>query len=135
MVDTLNFDLVSPERSLASFAATAVQIPGSEGDMTAMANHEPVLTTLRPGVLSVTAPSGVSEFVVTGGFAEVTAQGVTVIAERAMAKADVTQDDMNDIIAGAAEAVEKASEEAQEVARKLQSDVAALAAALGLNAA
>ena len=135
MVDTLNFDLVSPERSLASFAATAVQIPGSEGDMTAMASHEPVLTTLRPGVLSVTAPSGVSEFVVTGGFAEVTAQGVTVIAERAMAKADVTQDDMNDIIAGAAEAVEKASEEAQEVARKLQSDVVALAAALGLNAA
>ena len=135
MVDTLNFDLVSPERSLASFAATAVQIPGSEGDMTAMASHEPVLTTLRPGVLSVTAPSGVSEFVVTGGFAEVTAQGVTVIAERAMAKADVTQDDMNGIISGAAEAVEKASEEAQEAARKLQSDVAALAAALGLNAA
>jgi F-type H+-transporting ATPase subunit epsilon len=135
MADTLNFDLVCPERSLASFAATAVQIPGSEGDMTAMANHEPVLTTLRPGVLSVTAPSGVSEFVVTGGFAEVTAQGVTVIAERAMAKADVTQDDMNGIISGAAEAVEKASEEAQEAARKLQSDVAALAAALGLNAA
>ena len=135
MADTLNFDLVSPERSLASFAATAVQIPGSEGDMTAMANHEPVLTTLRPGVLSVSAPSGVSEFVVTGGFAEVTAQGVTVIAERAMAKADVTQDDMNGIISGAAEAVEKASEEAQEAARKLQSDVAALAAALGLNAA
>ena len=135
MADTLNFDLVSPERSLASFEATAVQIPGSEGDMTAMANHEPVLTTLRPGVLSVTAPSGVSEFVVTGGFAEVTAQGVTVIAERAMAKADVTQDDMNGIISGAAEAVEKASEEAQEAARKLQSDVAALAAALGLNAA
>ena len=135
MADTLNFDLVCPERSLASFAATAVQIPGSEGDMTAMANHEPVLTTLRPGVLSVSAPSGVSEFVVTGGFAEVTAQGVTVIAERAMAKADVTQDDMNGIISGAAEAVEKASEEAQEAARKLQSDVAALAAALGLNAA
>jgi len=135
MADTLNFDLVCPERSLASFAATAVQIPGSEGDMTAMANHEPVLTTLRPGVLSVTAPSGVSEFVVTGGFAEVTAQGVTVIAERAMAKADVTQDDMNGIISGAAEAVEKASEEAQEAARKLQSDVAALAAAVGLNAA
>ena len=135
MADTLNFDLVCPERSLASFAATAVQIPGSEGDMTAMANHEPVLTTLRPGVLSVTAPSGVSEFVVTGGFAEVTAQGVTVIAERAMAKADVTQDDMNGIISGADEAVEKASEDAQEAARKLQSDVAALAAALGLNAA
>lgn len=134
MADTLNFDLVSPERSLASFEATAVQIPGSEGDMTAMANHEPVLTTLRPGVLSVSASGGVSEYVVTGGFAEVTAQGVTVIAERAMAKADVNQEDMDSIIAGAAEAVEKASEEAQEAARKVQSDLAVLAAALGLNA-
>jgi hypothetical protein len=52
-----------------------------------------------------------------------------------MAKADVTQEDMDGIIAGAAEAVEKASEEAQEAARKVQSDVVALAAALGLNAA
>ena len=134
MADTLNFDLVSPERSLASFEATAVQIPGSEGDMTAMANHEPVLTTLRPGVLSVSASGGVREYVVTGGFAEVTAQGVTVIAERAMAKADVNQEDIDGIIAGAAEAVEKASEAAQEAARKVQSDLAVLAAALGLNA-
>ena len=133
MADSLNFDLVSPERSLASFEATSVQIPGSEGDMTAMANHEPVLTTLRPGILSVSAASGVSEYVVTGGFAEVTAQGVTVIAERAMAKADVTQEDMDGIVAGAAEAVERASEDAQEAARKMQSDVAALASALGLQ--
>jgi len=135
MADSLNFDLVSPERSLASFEATSVQIPGSEGDMTAMAHHEPVLTTLRPGILSVSAASGVSEYVVTGGFAEVTAQGVTVIAERAMAKADVTQEDMDGIVAGAAEAVERAGEDAQEAARKMQSDVAALASALGLNAA
>ena len=135
MADSLNFDLVSPERSLASFEATSVQIPGSEGDMTAMAHHEPVLTTLRPGILSVSAASGVSEYVVTGGFAEVTAQGVTVIAERAMAKADVTQEDMDGIVSGAAEAVERASEDAQEAARKMESDVAALASALGLNAA
>jgi F-type H+-transporting ATPase subunit epsilon len=135
MADSLNFDLVSPERSLASFEATSVQIPGSEGDMTAMAHHEPVLTTLRPGILSVSAASGVSEYVVTGGFAEVTAQGVTVIAERAMAKADVTQEDMDGIVAGAAEAVERANEDAQEAARKMESDVAALASALGLNAA
>jgi F-type H+-transporting ATPase subunit epsilon len=135
MADSLNFDLVSPERSLASFEATSVQIPGSEGDMTVMANHEPVLTTLRPGILSVSAASGVSEYVITGGFAEVTAQGVTVIAERAMAKADVTQEDMDGIVAGAAEAVRRASEDAQEAARKIQSDVAALASALGFNAA
>ena len=135
MAVSLNFDLVSPERSLASFEATSVQIPGAEGDMTAMANHEPVLTTLRPGILSVSAADNVSEYVVTGGFAEVTAQGVTVIAERAMAKADVTQADMDGIVASAAEAVERASEEGREAARKVHSDVAALASALGLNAA
>lgn len=65
MADTMNFDLVSPERSLASFSATEVQIPGSEGDMTAMLNHAPILTTLRPGVLSVNSSSGVNEYVVT----------------------------------------------------------------------
>ena len=49
MADTLQFDLVSPERKLASVAATSVQIPGIGGDFTAMPNHAPFLTTLRPG--------------------------------------------------------------------------------------
>ena len=51
MADTLQFDLVSPERKLASVAATSVQIPGMGGDFTAMPNHAPFLTTLRPGVV------------------------------------------------------------------------------------
>jgi len=83
MADTMQFDLVSPERRLASGPATAVQIPGAEGDMTAMANHAPVITILRPGILTVTAPGGVTEFAVTGGFAEITPEGTTVLAERA----------------------------------------------------
>lgn len=83
MADTMQFDLVSPERSLASYPATAVQIPAAEGDMTAMANHAPVITILRPGILTVTAPGGVTEFAVTGGFAEITPEGTTVLAERA----------------------------------------------------
>lgn len=83
MADTMQFDLVSPERRLASGPATAVQIPAAEGDMTAMANHAPVITILRPGILTVTAPGGVTEFAVTGGFAEITPEGTTVLAERA----------------------------------------------------
>ena len=51
MADTLQFDLVSPERKLASVEATSVQIPGMDGDFTAMPNHAPFLTTLRPGVV------------------------------------------------------------------------------------
>ena len=135
MVDTMNFDLVSPERSLASFAATEVLIPGSEGDMTAMLNHAPILTTLRPGLLLVSSADGVSEYVVTGGFAEVTPEGVTVIAERAMVKSDVTQADMDGIVSIAQVALDGANEVTQDAAIKMHADVVALAAALGLNAA
>ena len=135
MADTMNFDLVSPERSLASFAATEVLIPGSEGDMTAMFNHAPILTTLRPGLLLVSSADGVSEYVVTGGFAEVTPEGVTIIAERAMVKSDVTQADMDGIVSIAQVALDGANEVTQDAAVKMHADVVALAAALGLNAA
>jgi F-type H+-transporting ATPase subunit epsilon len=135
MADTMNFDLVSPERSLASFAATEVLIPGSEGDMTAMFNHAPILTTLRPGLLLVSSADGVSEYVVTGGFAEVTPEGVTVIAERAMVKSDVTQADMDGIVSIAQVALDGANEVTQDAAIKMHADVVALAVALGLNAA
>jgi len=134
MADIMNFDLVSPERSLASFAATEVQIPGSEGDMTVMINHAPILTTLRPGVLSVSSADGTSEYVITGGFAEVTAEGVTVIAERAMVKSDVTQTDMDGIVSLAQVALDGSNEATQDAAIKMHADVVALAVALGLNA-
>lgn len=108
MADTTQFDLVSPERRLASAAVTSVQIPGADGDMTAMAGHAPTITTLRPGVLSTEGPDGTSEYVVTGGFAEITAAGVTVLAERAMPKAEVTADDMAALVKEAEEALAQA---------------------------
>ena len=92
MADTMQFDLVSPERKLASMQADSVSIPGSEGDMVAMPNHAPVLTTLRPGYVTVTAGSEATEYLVTGGFAEVSAEGVTVLAENALPKAEVTKE-------------------------------------------
>ena len=63
----VQFDLVSPERRLASVAASEVRIPATEGDMTAMANHLPTITTLRPGVLVVVHDGGADEYVVSGG--------------------------------------------------------------------
>ena len=53
MADTMQFDLVSPERRLASAQVASVQIPGADGDMTAMPDHAPTITTLRPGILKV----------------------------------------------------------------------------------
>ena len=92
MADTMQFDLVSPERKLASSLAESVSIPGSEGDMVAMPNHTPVVTSLRPGYITVTNGADVSEYLVTGGFAEISAEGVTVLAERALPKAEVTKE-------------------------------------------
>lgn len=83
MADMLQFDLVSPERKLASGQARAVQIPGADGDLTAMADHAPTITTLRPGVLVVEGANGEERYVVTGGFAEISPEATTVLAERA----------------------------------------------------
>ena len=82
----LQFELVSPERSLASLQVTEVQLPGTDGDMTAMADHAPIITTLRPGMVRAVSSAGATEYFVTGGFAEVTATGTTVLAERAFEK-------------------------------------------------
>lgn len=104
------FDLVSPERRLAQLDATEVQIPGADGDMTAMADHAPTITTLRPGVLSVTHAGGVEDYIVSGGFAEITAGGVSVLAEQAFAKADATKEQMDKLVADATSAYEAAKE-------------------------
>lgn len=93
MAETMQFDLVSPERKLASVSVVSVQIPGMEGDLTAMPRHAPLLTTLRPGVVRVNVEDGgSSEYVVTGGFAEITPSGTTVLAEEAMPRGEASAD-------------------------------------------
>ena len=82
----MQFDLVSPERSLASLKVTAVQLPATEGYMTAMPGHAPTITTLRPGMMTIQGENETLEFAVTGGFAEISAEATTVLAERAFEK-------------------------------------------------
>ncbi|MEE9452933.1 MAG: F0F1 ATP synthase subunit epsilon [Paracoccaceae bacterium] len=98
MAQTMQFDLVSPERKLASVEALSVQIPGSEGDMTALPDHAALVTTLRPGILEVATENEITEYIVTGGFAEISDTGVTVLAEFAVKKADVTKDQLQAFI-------------------------------------
>ena len=131
MAQTMQFDLVSPERSLASLQASAVQIPGSEGDMTAMPQHAPTITTLRPGVLKVESPEGNADYLVTGGFAEIAGDSLSVLAERAIPMAEMTRDQMNELIEEAREMYKTAKEEDQphglvEDAAKLLADMEAL---------
>ena len=86
----LHFELVSPAKLLFSGDVVSVNIPGTEGDMTIMPMHAPVLSTLRPGIVVVTKDSGAPEKIfVRGGFAEVNAKGLTVLAETAIASGDL----------------------------------------------
>jgi len=86
----LHFDLVSPERLLISAEVDQVDVPGSEGDFGVLPGHAPVMTTLKPGVLTIQSPGKAGEkFFVRGGFAEVTLQGLTVLAEEAMPLAEL----------------------------------------------
>ena len=86
----LHFDLVSPERLLISAEVDQVDVPGSEGGFGVFANHAPLMTTLKPGVLTIFNQGKPAEkFFVRGGFAEVTLQGLTVLAEEAMPMAEL----------------------------------------------
>ncbi|MGB8814816.1 MAG: F0F1 ATP synthase subunit epsilon [Paracoccaceae bacterium] len=126
MAGTLQFDLVSPERRLASVAATEVQIPGADGDLTAMEGHSPTITTLRPGILRAIGAEGTKAYLVTGGFAEITATGVSVLAERAVPLEDVTPAVLDEMIAEARDAATGAQPEDRDAAEKLVNDYLAL---------
>ncbi len=132
MADTMQFDLVSPERLLASLQVTSVQIPGADGDMTAMADHAPVITTLRPGILSVSGPSGTSDYAVTGGFAEISAAGISVLAEKAMPVSEVKASDVDALVVEATEAATGLTGAAKDASDKLLADLAALRGAVGV---
>lgn len=127
MADTMQFDLVSPERKLASFQASEVMIPGSEGDMTAMPDHMPVITTLRPGIVRAKGPEGEQEFVVSGGFAEITATSLSVLAEQAVPRADVTPEFIDRLRQEAEAAHASATPETQDAASKAVADLVHLA--------
>jgi len=85
---TLHFELVSPEKLVFSGEVEQVDVPGAEGDFGVLAGHAPMVTTLRPGVMTVKAAGGEQKIVVLGGFAEVSANGLTVLADTADSLAD-----------------------------------------------
>ena len=83
MAEKLHFALVSPERELYSGEVDQVDAPGSEGDFGVLAGHAPFMTTLKEGRVKVHLGEKVRIFEVHGGFADVTPQGLTILAEKA----------------------------------------------------
>ncbi len=84
MSGTFQFDLVSPEKLLLSEAVDQVDVPGAEGDFGVLAGHAPLVTTLRPGILTAYRGGDALRVVVYGGFAEVNPDGLTVLADMAV---------------------------------------------------
>jgi len=89
---TFHFELVSPEKLVFSGEVEQVDVPGAEGDFGVLAGHAPFVTTLRPGMLTVHGPGGAQKMVVLGGFAEVSAEGLTVLADVAETAEDMDRD-------------------------------------------
>ena len=141
MADTMQFDLVSPERSLASVPVREVRLPGSEGDLTAMPGHAPAIVTLRPGMVTLVAADGSeSEFAVTGGFVEINAESVTLLAERGHPREEVTQEVFNEMLTDAhrrkrslEERRAQVGEDVVTAAVKLLADMEALGTHIGLD--
>ncbi|HDR27954.1 F0F1 ATP synthase subunit epsilon [Rhodovulum sp.] len=133
MADTLQFDLVAPERRVASERALQVVIPGFEGDLTALPKHAPMITTLRPGVLEVLTEKGSQKYIVTGGFAEITTDRATVLAERSHAVEEVTQEMIEEMIAAARAAHLEAKAELVDASAKMLADMVAMGSRMGFE--
>ena len=89
---SFHFNLVSPEKLLVSGDVEQVDVPGSEGDFGVLANHAPLVATLRPGILTIYREGGEMRVAVNGGFAEVGPEGLTVLADVAVPLEDVNRE-------------------------------------------
>ncbi|MBM3617587.1 MAG: ATP synthase F1 subunit epsilon [Alphaproteobacteria bacterium] len=120
MADFVQVDLVTPERLFASVEATLVEVPGSEGDFGVLPGHAPLISAIRPGVVTIHLVGGAKQrFVVIGGMAEVTTERCTILGEYLEEVTDVTRDQATARLADARKALADAlSDEAIALAEK-----------------
>jgi F-type H+-transporting ATPase subunit epsilon len=96
---TFHFDLVSPEKLAFSGEVDQVDIPGVEGDFGVLAGHAPVIAAIRPGILTVFVGGAQEKIIVTGGVAEVSERGLTVLADVARTLEELDRARLADVIA------------------------------------
>jgi F-type H+-transporting ATPase subunit epsilon len=112
MAEQVKFELVSPERLLLSTEVEAVVVPGAEGDFTVLPGHSRLISTIRPGVITVMQGGRAADRIfVEGGFAEVTPQGCTVLAEHATPVADIGREQAAQAVQDAKEDIEDSKDE------------------------
>ena len=121
--EKVQFELVSPEKLLLSEEVDMVVVPGSEGDFGVLPRHAPLISTVRPGVIAVHQGGEVTDRVfVAGGFAEVTPERCTVLAEEAMPVAELDRAAAEQSLQNAREDLEdsKTDQERDAAARRIE---------------
>ena len=108
MAEGLKIEIVSPERLVLSANVQSVTVPGTEGYFTVMADHAPFMTTLRSGFITVNGAGGAEVFFVRGGFADVSPEGLTILAEEASPFAEFDHGNLQIQIRTAEESLSKA---------------------------
>lgn len=98
MADGIQLEIVSPERLVLSEQAASVTVPGEEGYFTVMGDHAPLMSTLKPGFVTVGTDADARIFFVKSGFAEVTAEGLTLLAEDARPIAEFNAAEIGDAL-------------------------------------
>ena len=122
MAEGTKLEIVSPERLVISDTVKSVVVPGADGYFTVLGEHAPLMTTLKPGFITVEDNAGVSHvYYVGGGFADVSPEGLTILAEEARPVVEFKREEIEALIATGMTALEAAAT-AEEQAR-LQSEL------------
>ena len=125
MADAVEFELVSPERLLLSGPVEMVVVPGSEGDFGVLPGHAPVISAVRPGVIETYESNKVDKRIfVAGGFAEVTGERCTVLAEEAVAVDEIDLDAVKERLESAENELNAAESDADIASATAKIDVA-----------
>ena len=142
MADTMQFDLVAPERNLMSVAVREVRLPGEHGDLSAMPGHAPAIVNLRPGMVTVIDEQGQEhQFAISGGFAEINNDSLSLLAEIGRKRDEMDQPAFDEMMraaerkkkaADAQDAKDSNAEEMVTAATKLLADMEALGTHIGL---
>ncbi len=110
MAEGTKLEIVSPERLVISETVRSVTVPGTEGYFTVLGDHAPLMTTLKPGFVTAVDESGATHSIfVRGGFADVSPEGLTILADEARDAADFSRTEIEQLIVERQAAVDAAT--------------------------
>ncbi|WP_417460595.1 F0F1 ATP synthase subunit epsilon [Kordiimonas sp.] len=115
MTDTLHYEIVSPERLLKDAEAAMIVVPGADGDFAALPDHSPMMSTIRPGVVEIFESEGGTpeRLFVKGGLAQISPEGLTILAEETIALDAVNETELAQKISDTREDIEDAKDDVE----------------------